>query len=109
MFFKNALILLLSILLNIDQTIPFSLPFYSSKNFSNLTTPLQIIDSLKNNMKYFFIEIGKPSQKLPLIYSSHDSSLTIMKKDCPIKSNYDLNLLKNAKITYEENNKLFFK
>ena len=108
MFFKNALILLLSILLNIDQTILFSLPFYSSKNFSNLTTPLQIIDSLKNNKKYFFIEIGKPSQKLPLIYSSHDSSLTIMKKDCPIKSNYDLNLLKNAKITYEENNKLFF-
>ena len=108
MFIRNVVILITFILLNINLIITFSIPFYSSKNLFNSSTPLQILDSLKNNIKYSFIEIGEPSQKLPIIFTSHDSSLKITKNDCPIKSNYDLNLLKSAKITYEENNDKYF-
>ena len=108
MFIRNAVILIIYILLNINLIISFSIPFYSSKNLSNSTTPLQILDSLKNNIKYSFIEIDESSQKLPIIFTSHDASLKIMKNDCPIKTNYELNLFKNAKIIYEENNDKYF-
>ena len=74
----------------------------------NSTTSIEALDSLKNNIKHSFIDIGEPTQKLPIILTSHDYSNIIMKNSCPIKSNYDFSSSKNVKISYEENNIRYF-
>ena len=55
-----------------------------------------------------FIEIGTPTQMLPIVLISHDYSNIIMKYSCPIKSNYDFSSSKSVKIFYESNNVRYF-
>ena len=108
MFYKNAVFLIIFFILYIAPIFSFSIPFYPSKSFLNSTTSIEALDSLKNNIKHSFIDIGVPTQKLPIILTSHDYSNIIMKNRCPIKSNYDFSLSKNIEIFYENNNIHYF-
>jgi hypothetical protein len=108
MFYKNAVLLIILHTLNIAYIFSFSIPFYPSKSLLNSTTSIEILDTLKNCIKYSFIDIGEPIQKLPIILTSHDYSNIIMKDSCPIKSNYDFSSSKNVKIFCEKNNVHYF-
>lgn len=108
MFFKNAVILIFFILLNAIQTESLSFPIYSTKNLPNCTTTEEILDYFKNNKIYSFIQIGDPPKKMPIIFTSHDSTSIIKKEDCPITSEYDINFSKGINILYDELNKRFF-
>ena len=103
MFLKNvfSLIVILSNTLNI---LSLTIPFYSYKDLSITATTSEILDSLKNNIRYSFINIGDISQQLAIILTSHDSFSIIKKDDCSIKSNYDIKLSKSVKEYYDERN-----
>ena len=104
MVFKNAVIFIFFFLLNSVEILSFSLPIYSTKSLSNCTTIQEILDYFKNNIRYSFIKIGEPSNRLPIIFTSHDSFSIINKNDYPIHSDYDLNYSKSIKIIQEELN-----
>jgi len=108
MFYKNAVLLIILHTFLFASIFSFSIPFYPSKSLLNATTSKEILDTLKNGIKYSFVEIGEPTQKLPIVLTSHDSSNIIMKNNCPIKSNYDFSSSKYVKIFYEENNIHYF-
>ena len=107
MFFKNVFFLIF-ILSNIMNILSLTIPFYSNKDLSITTTISEILDSLKNNIRYSFIEIGEISQQLAFILTSHDSYSIIKNNDYLIKSNYNINLSKSLKEYYDEINYRYY-
>ena len=108
MLFNNAAIYYSLIILNFIKISSFAISFYSYKNLTNSTTQIEILDYLKNNIRYNFIKIGEKSQKLPIILTSHDSFSIIKKNNCPIYSNYDVNISKTMEKYYIKSNDNFF-
>ena len=81
MFLKNVFILFFYII-KLSQISSLIIPLHSSKNFSNVSSILEILDSYKNNLKYSYIEIGVPPQKFQIIFSSIEGSNTIKGETC---------------------------
>ena len=107
MLFKNAIILI-TFILNITSIFSLSLPFYSNKNLNNATTILEILDFFRNNEIYSYIEIGDPSQTLPFIITSYDSSSTIKQTACPISSSFDISNSQTVQKYYNEMNYRYY-
>ena len=107
MFFKNVFFLIF-ILSYIKNILSLTISFYSNKNLSNATTPSEILDSLKNNIRYSFIKIGDISQQLAIILTSHDSFSIIKNDICSIKSNYDKNLSGSVEEYYEDTFRYYY-
>ena len=107
MFFKNVFFLIF-ILSYIKNILSLTISFYSNKNLSNATTPSEILDSLKNNIRYSFVKIGDISQQLAIILTSHDSFSIIKNDICSIKSNYDKNLSGSVEEYYEDTFRYYY-
>ena len=107
MFLKNVFILFFYII-KLSQISSLIIPLHSSKNFSNVSSILEILDSYKNNLKYSYIEIGVPPQKFQIIFSSIEGSNTIKGETCFHDSFYDLNKSKTNEFHYEINEKNYF-
>ena len=107
MFLKNVFILFFYII-KLSQISSLIIPLHSSKNFSNVSSILEILDSYKNNLKYSYIEIGVPPQKFQIIFSSIEGSNTIKGETCFPDSFYDLNKSKTNEFHYEINEKNYF-
>jgi hypothetical protein len=101
MLCKNAIIII-TFLINYLTITSLSIPFYSHIDLKKSTSIEEILDFFKNNEIYTYIEIGEPSQKLPVVITSYDSTLTMKKFDCPMLVNYDLNYSKSSEITVDD-------
>ena len=73
MFLKNVFILFF-LIIKLSQISSLIIPLHSTKNFSNVNSILEILDSYKNDMKYSYIEIGVPPQKFQIIFTSEEAS-----------------------------------
>jgi len=79
-----------------------TIPLYSTKDLFSSNTTQEILDSLRNNILYSYIEIGEPPQRLPIIVTSHDSYTIITKNKCPIYSYYNIDLSRSVTKTNED-------
>ena len=107
MFFKNAVIFIF-ILSQVIEILSLTIQFYSNKNLSITSTTSEILDSLKNNIRYTYLKIGDTSQKLAAILTSHDSYSIINKADYSIKSNYNINISNSVQIFYDNTMRYYF-
>ena len=107
MFFKNVFFLIF-ILSYVKNILSLTISFYSNKDLSIATTPSEILDSLKNNIRYSFVKIGDISQQLAIILTSHDSFSIIKNDICSIKSNYDKNLSGSVEEYYEDTFRYYY-
>ena len=102
MFSKNVFILFF-IIIKLSQNSPLIVPLYSTKNLFNPHSISEILDFFKNNEKYSYIEIGQPSQRFQIIFTSTEGMNNIKGENPNSDSFYDLNISKTKQFDYEPN------
>ena len=107
MFSKNVFILFFLIII-FSQISALIIPLYDTKNLFNSSSVIEIIDFFKNNKKYSYVEIGRPSQKFQIIFESTGAINSIKGENPFSDSFYNINISKTIQFYYELNEVKYF-
>ena len=85
------------------------IPFHINKALKGRTKPVEIIDALINNKRYFLFDVGYPIQKLPFVLTTNYMNQIIDNSKNDVKSDFKYKLSKSAEVKQYGNFYLSYK